>query len=67
MFVDFLRKLGMMGLVAFIIGGLWVLAHWKALLSDPSAAVVWPQSQTDDSTTFVRHYPLVPDAPTWPS
>jgi hypothetical protein len=36
---DTLRKLGMAALVGFIVGGLWVLAHYKAELSSPAPEV----------------------------
>lgn len=35
MLLDFLRRVKMSALVLAILGGLWVLAHWKAQLSEP--------------------------------
>jgi hypothetical protein len=32
---EFVRRLAVVGLVGVIVGGLWVLAHWKAELESP--------------------------------
>jgi hypothetical protein len=36
MFGDILRRLVMAALVGFIVGGLWMLASWKAELDSPT-------------------------------
>jgi hypothetical protein len=36
MFRDILRKFVMAGLVGFIVGGLWMLASWKAEVDNPA-------------------------------
>ena len=36
MFGNILRRLAMAALVGFIVGGLWMLASWKAELDSPS-------------------------------
>jgi hypothetical protein len=39
---DLLRKVAMLGLLAFIVGGLWLLARWKAELSQPATIFATP-------------------------
>jgi hypothetical protein len=39
MFRDILRKFAMAALVGFIVGGLWVLASWKAEVENPGPTI----------------------------
>ncbi|HEY7090415.1 MAG TPA: hypothetical protein VH518_20125 [Tepidisphaeraceae bacterium] len=59
MALDLLRRIVLMGLLVFIIGGLWLLAKWKAELSQPamlftnplpSLSQVQPSGPQSDST-----------------
>jgi hypothetical protein len=39
MFGSILRRLAMAAIVGFIVGGLWVLARWKAELDNPAPSL----------------------------
>ena len=56
MLADILRRVALVALVGFIVGGLWVLAKWKADLDDPQPSLfsrpLFPTVSTDTIPSF---------------